>query len=614
MALHLVSDDELGQSQAHPDRRAATVCSMISAHAAADPDRPAVTGPDGRTLTFRELEERAGRLVARLAADGVGPGSCVAVLLERSSDFAVAALGVMRAGAAYLPLDPATPRDRLEFILSDAAAAAVVTGDREASLLPAGPWRTVDVHVDVPSPRAAERVEPSAPGPESLAYVIYTSGSTGRPKGVELTHANLSNLVDWHVGAFGVTAADRASQVASVGFDAAVWEIWPHLAAGASVSLADEATRRSPQLLRDWLVAEKITVAFAPTVLAEQLIQLSWPSHTALRVLLTGADVLHRQPPDGLPFTLVNNYGPTECTVVATSGRVDPGADGGTPSIGRPIGDTTALLLDDALQPVAPGRVGELCLAGSLVGRGYRNDPQLTASRFVTLHRDSGRPLRVYRTGDLARLQDGGQIAFVGRVDRQVKLRGFRIEPAEVVAALDTVASVAAAAVVLRTAPEAEPELLAYVVAAEGASPTAAELREAAAARLPDYMVPGRFVGVDALPVTLNGKLDEAALPAPSADNLLPGQLVAETAGPDGSVEHRISVAVAHLLSVPSVDVRDNIFFLGGHSMLAMQLVARIKQEFGVKLTLRQLFEEPTVAAIAAAVVARTPSTTGAGS
>lgn len=578
------------------------VAAAIAARVGSDPRGTAVADAGSR-LTYADLDRRSADLAARLAELGVGRGSCVAVFLERSAEFVVAAYAVLRAGAAYLPLDVATPRERLAFVLGDAGATAVVTRGAHAADLPAGAWHTVDL--DEPAaPAAAPVLDP--PGPDDLAYVIYTSGSTGRPKGVELTHANLANLVDWHVHTFGVTAADRAGQVASVGFDAAVWEIWPHLAVGAAVHVPDEATRRSAPLLRDWLVAEQITITFAPTALAEQLVALPWPAGTALRTLLTGADVLHRRPPAGLPFALVNNYGPTECTVVATSGTVDVGADGGRPSIGRPIGDTTALILDDALQPVAAGDAGELCLAGRLVGRGYRNDAGLTASRFVTLHRDAGAALRVYRTGDRVRQGADGQIAFLGRLDRQVKLRGYRIEPGEVVAALDTVPAVAAAAVVLRAAPDTEPELVAYVVGAGGAAPTADTLRAALAPRVPEYMVPARFVAVDALPLTMNGKLDEAALPAPSAHNLLPGQVAEPTAAPGSSAQDRIAAVVAELLKVPAVDAGENIFMLGGHSMLAMQLVSRIKQDFGVRLTLRQLFDEPTVAGITATVVART--------
>jgi amino acid adenylation domain-containing protein len=604
MTSHVVSDDELGWHEAEVAGRPGTsLCSMVSAHAASRPDRPAVIDSNGRHLTFRELQRLSGGMAARLAADGVGPGSCVGIFLERSPEFVVAAYAVMRAGAAYLPLDIATPQDRLEFVLSDAGAEAVISDGRE---LPAGSWRTIRVDEPIAVSDAHPGLDRSAP--DDLAYVIYTSGSTGRPKGVELTHANLTNLVDWHVSAFAIVPTDRASQVASVGFDAAVWEIWPHLAAGAAVCIADEATRRSPQLLRDWLVAKKITIAFAPTVLAEQLVHLAWPAGTTLRTLLTGADVLHRRPAAGLPFALVNNYGPTECTVVATSGTVGPAQGEDTPSIGRPIGDTTALVLDESLQPVAPGDAGELCLAGTLVGRGYRNDPDLTASRFVTLHRDSGPPLRVYRTGDQVRLLDNGEVAFLGRLDRQIKLRGFRIEPAEIVAALDRAGGVAASAVVARGGPDGEPELVAYVVPAEDASPTTAELRHVLAARLPDYMVPATFVGLDTLPVTLHGKLDEGALPAPSPERLLPGQPSPASDTLGGSVEDQVGGMVRSLLELPAVDVQANIFLLGGHSMLAMQLVSRIQQVFGVKLPLRQLFDEPTVTGISAAVARRMPA------
>lgn len=604
MTSHIVSDD-LESWEVTPDARTDTgVVRMIEAQAARGPTRPAVVDPGGRILTYGELVAGSDALAARLAAGGVGAGSCVAVLVERSAEFVVAAYAVLRAGAAYLPLDVATPPDRLEFVLADAGVLVVLTGGG-APRLPAGPWRRVEVDArhDVPAPRRA----PADDDPEGLAYVIYTSGSTGRPKGVELTRANLANLARWHVDAFGITPADRASQVASVGFDAAVWEIWPHLAAGAAVCIADEATRRSPQLLRDWLVAERITVAFAPTVLAEQLIHLTWPAGTPLRTLLTGADVLHRRPAGGLPFTLVNNYGPTECTVVATSGAVGV-ADTGTPSIGRPIADTVALVLDDDLRPVAPGDEGELYLAGTLVGRGYRNDATLTASRFVTVRPDAGPPVRAYRTGDRVRLLDDGELAFLGRRDSQIKLRGFRIEPAEVVAALDRAEGVAASAVVARAGRDGEPELVGYVVAAQGASPAAGELRTFLAARLPDYMVPARLVGLDALPVTMNGKLDEGALPPPSPDNLLPGQAEPSAGTAGGSVEERVGEIVRVLLELPSVEARTNIFLLGGHSMLAMQLVSRIQQVFGVKLALRQLFGEPTVAGIAEAVAQRMPA------
>jgi amino acid adenylation domain-containing protein len=604
----------------------ASVYLRIRALAESAPDRVAVADAAGET-TFGELIRRSSVLGARLSAVGVEPGSCVGLFLDRSPEFVVAAAGVHAAGAAYLPIDTASPADRVEFVLADAGVSAVVTSAQQATRLPDGPWRTLILDgQDGAGPAEPVTSEPIASGPDDLAYVIYTSGSTGRPKGVELTHRNLANLVDWHVAAFGVGADDRASQVASLGFDAAVWEIWPHLAAGASVHFADEATRRSPQLLRDWLVAERITVGFVPTVLAEQLIHLCWPADTSLRTMLTGADVLHRRPAEDLPFRLVNNYGPTECTVVSTSGVVAPeesgedpgtGTGSGAPSIGRPIAGATAMILDGSLRPVRRGEPGELCMAGALVGRGYRNDPELTAGRFVTVPADAEHPergsVRVYRTGDQVRMLANGEIAFLGRLDKQIKIRGFRVEPAEIVASLDRFPGVAASAVVAlgvhrngatsNGAEPAEPELIGYVVPDRDAELGAVELRAAElrtflATRLPEYMIPARFAAVDTLPLTINGKLDEAALPALTCDNVLPDEADPVTAGGDfgeNSVEEQIAGMVRSLLKVPSVEHGQNIFLIGGHSMLAMQLTLQIRRAFGVRLSLRQVFDAPTV-------------------
>ncbi len=616
MTAHLTSTNALGLRESVGTGAAFTsVCARIRAHAARDPHHVAAADAAG-ALTYADLVRQADDLASRLRAAGVRHGSCVGVFLDRSPEFVVAALGVLSAGAAYLPVDTASPRDRVGFVLTDADVAAVVTSAAQRPNLPEGTWGLLSIDGPAGDGSGRQAGSPVDVAPDDLAYVIYTSGSTGQPKGVELTHANLANLVDWHVTAFGVRRTDRASQVAGLGFDAAVWEIWPHLAAGAAVHFADDATRRSPHLLRDWLVDRKITISFVPTVLAEQVIHLPWPRSTALRAMLTGADVLHRRPSRELPFQLVNNYGPTECTVVATSGAVAPDGDGPTtPSIGRPIAGATALILDGALRPVPPGEAGELCLAGALVGRGYRNDPELTADRFVTVARGDA-ALRVYRTGDQVRLLDNGEIAFLGRLDKQVKIRGFRVEPAEIVAAVDRFPGVAASAVVARTTTEgdgdttAEPELVAYVVpAAEAAAPTGPDLRAFLASRLPEYMIPARFVSIDTLPLTINGKLDEAALPSRAAERLLPGQ--AGPGGPGGSVasvgtvEEQISGMVCSLLEVASIDPRENIFLAGGHSMLAMQLALRIRQAFGVKLTLRQVFVAPTVAGLTAEVESR---------
>jgi amino acid adenylation domain-containing protein len=584
-------------------RHADSIWARIASQAKATPHGVAVT--DGAvTLTFSDLEDRSNRLAEHLREAGVAGEACVGLFLERSADFVVAALAVLKAGGAYLPLDSSTPPDRARFILADAGAALLLTHRNKAAGLGVQ-CRTIEIDTlpEVEASRIVNQQESQPGNLDALAYVIYTSGSTGRPKGVEITHGNLLNLIDWHQQAFHVTSADRASQVAGLGFDAAGWEIWPHLTAGASVHFADEATRRSPQALRDWMVAEKITISFVPTVLAEQLLHSGWPAATALRTLLTGADTLHRRPIAGLPFAVINNYGPTECTVVATSGTVATDGADGRPSIGRPISNTTALILDDQLRPVPPGEPGELCLAGAHVGRGYRNNPQMTASRFVAYAPIPGPALRIYRTGDRARFTEGGDIAFLGRLDDQVKIRGYRIELGEIVASLDRFLGLEASAVIARNDPVAGQQLVAYVVIARGAKITSVDLREFLAARLPDYMIPAAFVAMDALPITANGKLDKSALPAPTAENIVPkGDVSIAASSPGSDFEQRLATLVASLLGHASVTREENFFMAGGHSMLGVQLVARIRDAFGVKLHLRQLFGAPTIAALSAEV------------
>lgn len=581
--------------------RASSIPARIARCTAAAPESIAIA--DGQAqLTYGELDHRSDYLAARLREAGAGQDRCVGLYLDRSARFAVAALAVMKSGAAYVPLDPSTPAARVGAILTAAGAIALLTDECKVQLLPAGPWHVFPF--DVPDKTGTTALPKSDIDPESLAYVIYTSGSTGEPKGVEITHANLCNLVDWHQSAFEVSAADRASQIASLGFDASVWEMWPYLTAGAGLHIADEMTRRSSQALHDWIVAEKITIGFVPTALAEQMIRMSWPAETALRILLTGGDTLHVRPAAGLPFAVINNYGPTECTVVATSGTVAPDGDPRrTPSIGRPIAGATALILDESLEPVALGEAGELCVGGALVGRGYRNQPELTARRFITRRTASGDRLRFYRTGDRAAFLNNGEIAFLGRLDDQVKVRGYRIEPGEIVAWLDRFPGIDASAVTVRDVGDGGPALVAYVVAACDAALTTGKLREFLARRLPDYMVPALFVSIPKLPMTVNGKLDRSALPAPSADNLVSQLEISSDAPSDnGLVSKQLAALVASMLGQPSIAADENFFMAGGHSMLGAQLVARIRDTFGVRLTLRQLFMAPTVAALSARI------------
>jgi amino acid adenylation domain-containing protein len=507
---------------------------------------------------------------------------------------------VLKAGGAFLPLDPSWPEERIKLLLDDARAPVVITSVSRAEQLAGenrvavAPERDGGIIARFDAREFSANVKR-----ENLAYVIFTSGSTGEPKGVEVTHGNLLNLIFWHRSAFGITAADRASHLAGLGFDASIWEVWPYLTAGASVSLVSEAPRTSPDLLRKWLIDEKINIAFVPTALAEPMIAAEWPADIALRFLLTGADTLHSYARPNLPFAVVNNYGPTECAVVATSGVVPAQTDiSGVPTIGRPIANTQIYLLDENRQPVAPGQIGEIYIGGTSVGREYRNRPQMTAERFLPDPFRSVAGARMYRTGDLGCLLPDGEIAFHGRMDEQEKIRGHRVEPAEIATALNRNPQVASSAVVARSRGK-EKQLVAYVVPAESMEPTAAELRDFLTGLLPDYMIPAAFVKLASLPLTTSGKLDRKALPEPSSDNAL------GTDGyhaPETPTERCLADIVAGVLGADRVGINDNFFLLGGHSLLGTQLVLRARDAFGVELTLLHLFEAQTVGKLAATI------------
>jgi len=432
---------------------------------------------------------------------------------------------------------------------------------------------------------------------DDLAYVIYTSGSTGQPKGVEIPHGGLLNLVSWHQQAFSVTSADRASHLAGLSFDAAVWELWPYLAVGASIHLVDEFTRKSAELFRDWLAAHGITISFVPTPLAEDLLRVKWPPNTALRIMLTGGDTLHHYPPPSLPFVLVNNYGPAECTVVATSGAVPHERNDGTlPAIGRPIVNHQVYLLDEQLLPVPPGTVGEIYIAGAGLARGYRNRPDLTARKFISDPFSAKPGSRLYKTGDLARLLPDGQISFLCRVDEQIKVRGFRIEPNEIVCALNQHPVVHESLVLARDDSTGVKRLVAYLVLKPDCAVTPKSLRGYLRRRLPEYMLPSAFVRLEAFPLTPNGKIDRAALPAPDPANTLRDNLPAE---PPTPTQQRVIEILKALLGHDRIGLRDDFFLLGGHSLLGAQLIFRLRETFRVELALRTVFDAPTVVALA---------------
>lgn len=576
---------------------------LIDRNAVEAPGRAAVRAPDA-TLTYGELAARSEAVASRLTQMGVAPGDLVALCMERSAALVVAALGIVKAGGAYVAMDPGYPDDRLRFVLQDCGAGVVVAGaDLHARLdHDLAPLDVTDAKSSGPIGVgvAAGRQGRS---PDDLAYVVYTSGSTGEPKGVMVEHASLANLIDWHCRAFGVTAADRTTLVASPGFDAAVWEMWPTLAAGACLHVVPESVRTDPVGLRDWLVSERITISFLPTALAETVLGLPWPGAASLRHLLTGGEALSRAPAPGLPFALTNNYGLSETAVVATSGLVAP-ADGqassfaGPPSIGRPIDGVEVRVVDDELRAVETGQPGELVVGGVSVARGYLNRPRLTAERFVADPSGGG---RLYRTGDRVRQRPDGQFDFLGRFDDQVSIRGVRVEPGEIAAVLDRHPGVRSSVVVAVGETTADLRLVAYVVAASGRSPGDEELWVHLARLLPEAMIPAAYVWLDELPVGPHGKVERALLPALTDD---PGTDRAAPSCPDPhtGIEATTASIVAELLGVGRVSVLDNFFLLGGHSMLGAQLIVRLEDLFGVEITLRSLFDHPTVSEIAVEV------------
>lgn len=549
-------------------------------------DQPAALAVhDGEvSLTYGELARRARRLAAELVRHGVGRGERVALCLPRGADLVIAELATLCAGAAFVPIDHRAPQERMARILADSRPRAVLT--RSADLKRFGD-SAVTVAVD--RRNFPDSIEPVPLGPDDIAYVIYTSGSTGTPKGVEVPQRGLVNLLTWHQQTYGVTGADRAAVLAAPDFDASVWEIWSALWAGASLHIVDNTTRAVPSLLWQWIAQHEISTAFAPTPLAEALLAEALPSNLRLRVLLTGGDRMRRAPHTRLPFRLFNNYGPTEYSVVATFCEVAAGGDG-PPPIGRPISNTELYVLDRHanLQPI--GVPGELYIGGAGLARGYLNRPELTAESFIE---NPVRPgMRCYRTRDLVRWRPDGQLEFLGRIDDQIQLRGYRIERGEVEAALLAHPGVTQCVVQATATGQSDTMLVAWVAG----SVTEPQLRLHLRHRLPAYMHPAAFVLLAELPLTANGKIDLAALPRPE-------QLrTRETRPPRDAIERDLAAIWSDLLRVDGVGLDDNFFALGGHSLLAARLVSRIRKQLQIELPVPAVFQAPTLERLAECV------------
>jgi amino acid adenylation domain-containing protein len=537
----------------------ASVIELFARQVAARPDAVAVRCGDDR-LTYRELDERASAVAAALRRDGVGPESVVGVALPRGVDAVAALWGVWKAGGVYLPIDPAYPAERIDFMLADAGAARVVTRiDTEV-----GRVAPVDVH------------------PDRAAYVIYTSGSTGRPKGVVGTFGGLANLVS----VFGVEPDAGVLQYASFGFDASLLDVVATLCRGGRLVIATENERIDRRRLRELVVGRRVTVA---SVVPSLLEVLEPRDLSGVERLLVGAEAIGAEQASlwSRGRQLINTYGPTETTVMVAAGPVADVA--GEVPFGEPVANTRMYVLDDRLRPVPAGVAGELYVAGAQVARGYLNRPGLTGHRFVADPFANG---RMYRTGDRARWTAGGRLVFAGRVDDQVKIRGFRVEPGEVRAVVRACPGVSRAAVVARA-----DSLVAYVVG-DGVVPD--EVLSFAARRLPPYLMPSAVVVLDALPLTANGKLDAAALPDPQAPD-------GERRAPRTPREEALCRAFADVLGVADVSVDDDFFTLGGHSLLAVRLISRLRTALGIEIEIRALFEARTVERLAALVGTEEP-------
>ncbi len=585
--------DEIGNRAllTQPAPPSVSIPVLFAAQVARTPEAVALTF-QGRSMTYREVEQAANRMAHLLAAHGAGPGQCVALLLERSAQAVVAILAILKTGAAYLPIDPSMPAARIEFLLEDAAPIAAITTTALADRLDGHDLAVVEVG-DIADPRIASQPSTAlpAPAPDDLAHIIYTSGTTGVPKGVAVTHHNVTQLIE-SLDA-GLPAVKVWPQCHSLAFDASVWEIWAPLLGGGRVVVVPDEVVRSPEDLHALLVAEHINM-FLQTPSAVGVLSPQGLESAALVVAAEpcAAEVVDRWAPGRV---MVNAYGPTEATVIVTiSAPLTAGS--GVPPIGAPVPGAALFVLDGWLRPVPSGVVGELYVAGRGVGVGYVGRGGLTGSRFVACpFGGSGAPgARMYRTGDLVCWRPDGQLAYVGRADEQVKIRGYRIEVGEVQAALSGLDGVEQAVVIAREDRPGDKRLVGYVVGVTGTADPA-EMRAALAERLPAYMVPAAVVVLEALPLTPNGKLDTRALPAPEYAD------AERYRAPAGAVEEVLADIYAEVLGLEQVGVDDSFFELGGDSILSMQVVARARAA-GLMCRPRDIFVEQTVARLARVV------------
>ena len=573
---------------------------LVSVQAGLFPERTAVEGA-GRSLRYGELEESANRLAHRLRRLGAGPGTLVGVCIERVPETMVALLAILKAGAAYVPVDPTYPPERQAFMLADAQAPVLITQESLLDLLPDHGGHTVCLDRDWPAIAAEPASAPTVPAdPDALAYVIYTSGSTGHPKGVEIRHRSVVNLLAAMRERPGLGEDDVVVNVTTPAFDLSVPDLYLPLVCGAKLVIVPREETQDPARLAAALSASGATFMQATPTTWRMLVDAGWEGKPDLRIVCGG---------EALPRSLANElldrgaslwhmYGPTETTVWSSINRLDRG-HGSTP-LGGPIANTRFYVVDSRLEPVPVGVAGELLIGGAGVARGYRRRAELTAEKFF----DDPFGLdgeHVYRTGDKVRFRADGTLEFLGRLDNQVKVHGYRIELGEIEAALDAHPDVRQSLAVVQEDGTGDKRLVAYIVAHDGTDPLGADLRQHLAESVPTYSIPSAIVRLTALPLTANGKVDAKALPAPGADR---SALAARYVAPRTPIEEALAAIWSELLQVERVGAEDDFFELGGHSLLAVKMVTRLRDAIGVELYLPTVFKQPTLAALAEEVAA----------
>ncbi|QQP77975.1 amino acid adenylation domain-containing protein [Bacillus sp. TK-2] len=549
------------------------------------PDSIAVVFED-KQLTYRELNEKSNQLARALRENGVGSDKIVGILLERSVDVIVGIMGILKAGGAYLPIDPTYPIDRIKYILQDSQTEILLTQDKLINLVDCtevDDISIINIHNEHLFKYGTEnlRIDSSS---KDLVYVIYTSGSTGKPKGVMVEHHSLVNLCNWHNSFNKISETDKNASYASISFDAFAWEVFPYIIAGSEIHIINDNLKLDITKLNKYFIEKEISISFLPTQVCEQFLMLE---NTSLRRLLTGGDKLNYF--ENKSYQIVNNYGPTENSVVTTSFIIENSYD--NIPIGKPICNTKVFILNESNGLCPLGVPGELCISGEGLARGYLNRPELTAEKFISNPFIPGE--RMYRTGDLVRMLPDGNIEFLGRIDHQVKIRGFRIELGEIESQLLKHKEVKEAVVIAREDNNNHQYLCAYFTSETSKGETRVqEIRKFLTKELPEYMIPAFFVQLDKLPLTTNGKVDRKALPSPDGSSVAG---VVEYEAPRNTVEEKLVSIWQDILDIENIGIQHNFFEIGGHSLKATTMVSRIHKELMVEIPLGQIFQVPTI-------------------